>query len=337
MKSMRVLTCLTVLVALGTALPLGAAVKTEQKSQVKFEGMMGRMMGLFGGKAMKEGVVNTIAVKGNRKASFSEYGGEIIDLDEEKVYTIDTRKKNYVVTTFAEMKRRMEEAREKAEKQARQEAGKKEAEPPQQPQEQKMEIDVSLKESGQKKTINGFDCREVVLTVTAREKGKTLEQAGGMVLSSNMWLAPRIEAMKESEEFDRRYAQKLGEIVGIPSAEQAAAALAMYPAFKDMMGKMQAEKVNMDGTAILTTMTLDAVKSPEQMSQQQRESESSDNSPARGIGGLIGRRIMRKKEENPSQAPNRATIMTMNSELLKVTPDVTAADLAVPAGFRESR
>jgi len=136
------------------------------------------------------------------------------------VYVIDTKKKTYEVTTFAEMKRRMEEAREKAEKQARQEAGKKEAEPSQQQQEQKMEIDVSLKESGQKRAINGFDCREVVMTVTAREKGKTLEQAGGMVLTSNMWLAPRIDAMKEAEEFDRRYAQKLGEIVGVPSGNR---------------------------------------------------------------------------------------------------------------------
>jgi hypothetical protein len=334
MRSMRRLVSVTLPLLL-CAMQLGAAVKTEQKSQVKFEGMMGRMMGFFGGKTMKEGVINTVSVKGNRKASLSDYGGEIIDLDEEKVYTIDTRKKTYEVTTFAEMKRRMEEAREKAAKEARQATGKKEAEQPQQAQEPNMEIDFSLKESGQKKNINGFDCREVVMTVTAREKGKTLDQGGGMVLTSNMWLAPRIEAMKESEEFDRRYAQKMGEIVGIPSAEQGAAALAMYPALKDMMGKMQTEKVNMDGTPILTVMTMDAVKSPEQMSQQQRESEPSDNSPTAAIGGLIGRRLMRKKDNPPPQAPNRATIMTMNSELLKVTPDVTAADLSVPAGYRE--
>lgn len=54
---------------------LEADVKTEEKSQVKFEGMMGRMMGLFGGKAMKEGTVNTAAVKGNRKMTVSEYTG----------------------------------------------------------------------------------------------------------------------------------------------------------------------------------------------------------------------------------------------------------------------
>ena len=44
----------------GRALTAGAAaaeVKTRDKGQVKFEGMLGRMMGMFGGKAVKDGVV----------------------------------------------------------------------------------------------------------------------------------------------------------------------------------------------------------------------------------------------------------------------------------------
>ena len=49
-----------------------------------------------------------------------------------------------------------------------------------------------------------------MMTVTVREKGKTLEESGGMVLTSDMWLAPKIAAMKEVAEFDaptrRRYA-----------------------------------------------------------------------------------------------------------------------------------
>ena len=42
-----------------------------------------------------------------------------------------------------------------------------------------------------------------------REKGKTLEQSGGLVMTSDMWLAPKIAAMKEVADFDLRYAQKL--------------------------------------------------------------------------------------------------------------------------------
>ena len=72
-----------------------------------------------------------------------------------------------------------------------------------------MEIDFDVKNTGEKKTINGFDTHQVVMTITVREKGKTLEQSGGMVLTSDMWLAPTIAAMKEIADFDMRYAQKL--------------------------------------------------------------------------------------------------------------------------------
>lgn len=44
------------------------------------------------------------------------------------------------------------------------------------------------------------------MTIMVREKGKTLEQGGGMVLKSNMWLAPTIAAMKEVADFDLKYA-----------------------------------------------------------------------------------------------------------------------------------
>ena len=37
-----------------TAAAAGADVKSTSKAQMKFEGMLGRMMGMFGGKAVKE-------------------------------------------------------------------------------------------------------------------------------------------------------------------------------------------------------------------------------------------------------------------------------------------
>ena len=65
----RVLNDLCNRVASGlTAGSASADVKTREKGQVKFEGMLGRMVGMFGGKAAKEGIVTTNAVKGDRKA-----------------------------------------------------------------------------------------------------------------------------------------------------------------------------------------------------------------------------------------------------------------------------
>jgi uncharacterized protein (DUF2147 family) len=314
-----------------------ADIKTEEKNQAKFEGMMGRMMGLFGGKAAREGTIDTVAVKGNRKMTAGEYTGEIIDLDEQKVYTLDMRKKTYEVVTFEEMRRRLQEAQEKAAKAAKEQPRQEAA--PESGQQPQMEIDFSLKDSGQKRNINGFDCHEVVMTITARQKGKTLEEAGGYVTTSHIWLGPMIPGMKEIAEFDQRYYKEMSGSAGLPgSAEQMAMVTAMYPGMKEMMGKMESENVKMDGTPILTETIMETVRSPEQAAQEsKREGESSGGvTSIRGIGGMLGRKMARKKADEGGPK-TRSTIMTFNHELLKVLPAVAASDVSIPAGFKEKK
>ena len=55
------------LIAHAGRLPVHADVKKEERNQVSFAGMLGRMFNLFGGKSAKEGVVSTVAVSGDRK------------------------------------------------------------------------------------------------------------------------------------------------------------------------------------------------------------------------------------------------------------------------------
>ncbi len=333
MKHRVVVGIAALVLIVATAASVSAEIKTEEKSQVKFEGMMGRMMGLFGGKAAKEGTISTVAVKGNRKITTNEYTGEIIDLDEQKVYNLDMRKKTYEVITFDEMRRRMQEAQEKAAK-----AVKEQPQAEAQPNQQQMEVDFSLKDTGQKKVINGFDCHEVVMTITARQKGKTLEEGGGYVMTSHVWLGPAIPAMKEVSDFNQRYYQALQGPNQVSADAQMAMMAAMYPAMKEMMGKMQTENVKMDGTPILTEMTTESVRSPQQAAQESKqEGESTSVTSVRGIGGLLGRRMARKKDEGAAAPTNRSTVMTMNHELLKAVPAVAASDVSIPPGFKEKK
>ena len=78
-----------------------ADVKTKEKTQVKFAGMLGRIVGMAGGGAAKDGLTNSVAVKGNRMATFNDQNGQIVDLSEEKIYNIDFKKKEYRVYTLA--------------------------------------------------------------------------------------------------------------------------------------------------------------------------------------------------------------------------------------------
>lgn len=322
-----------------TPVALRADVRADEKSHMEFAGMLGKMVNMFGGKAAREGFTSTVAVKGDRKATLNEMTGQIIDLSEEKIYDLDMKKKTVRVTTFAELRRRMEDAQKKAQEDAKKEQP---ADAKPKPSDEKqMEIDFDVKNTGQKKAINGFDTHEVVMTITVREKGKTLEQAGGLVLTSDMWMAPKIAAMKEIADFDRRYYEKLyGPMIAGASAEQVAAAAALYPMLKPAIGKMNTEGAKLDGTAIQTTTTVDSVKSAEQVAQEQKQQSDDDKKSVQGgIGGLAGRFAskMAQKKMGDDSGKTRATFLTMTNEVLKVTTDVGAPDMAVPAGFKETK
>jgi hypothetical protein len=192
---------------------VSADVRSDQRVKFQLGGAIGKLVNIFGGKGAREGVTSIVAVKGNRKATMSDSTGQIIDLSEEKVYDLDIKKKTYKVTTFAEMREEMEKARREAEQSARDMPRDEPSEPskPAQkdPNQKEVEVDFDVKNTGATKKINGFDTRQSIVTITVREKGKTLDEAGGMVMTTDMWLAPSAPSTKELMDFDMRYAQKL--------------------------------------------------------------------------------------------------------------------------------
>ncbi len=307
-----------------SAAPAFADVKTRDKGQVKFEGMLGTMMRMFGGKALAEGIVSTSAVKGNRKATINDLTGRIVDLGEEKIYELDMKKKTYTVVTFAEVRQKIREAQERAAKEAKEaKEAPKEGEPAQPSADGKqVEFDFDVKETGQTRSIAGYDAKQVIMTVTVREKGKTLEESGGVVLTSDSWLGPEIPEMKELAEFEMKYWKAIAPETALVSAEQMAAVAAMYPLIKPAMDRLNQEKGSLKGTPLATTMTFEGVKSKAQLEQQSKESSGS------GLSGMLARKMM-KKDDRP-----RATIFTMSNETLEIAKTVEAADIDVPAGFK---
>jgi hypothetical protein len=301
--------------------PAYADVRAEEKSQVKFEGMLGRMINLFGG---GDPVTQAVSVKGDRKATLGKDRGQIIDLAEEKIYELDLRRKTYTVTTFADLRKKMDEARQKAASQSPQKA-----DAGAQPE---FEVEFSIMESGQRRAINGFDAREVVMTVSVHEKGKPLEQGGGMVMTGNTWLAPKVAGMTEIAEFDRRYAEKLASAV-LLDAQTAAMAAGMYPMMADAMKRMQAENVNLDGTPVLTVVKMEAVPSAEQAKAAPKQEESRPSGLG-GLGGRLARRAIGGGDDKAAAPGGRTLVMTFQNELLKASPAVVDAELAVPADFK---
>ncbi len=334
MKRLLSISALVLTIAMATA-PAYADVKKEERNQVSFSGMLGRMFNFFGGKSAKEGVVSAVAVSGDRKMTITgENTGQIVDLREEKIYDLDLRRKTYKVTTFEELRQQMRDAEAKA----RENAARQPKEEQPQNQGKEVEIDFDIKNTGQTKAINGFDTRQVIATITVREKGKKLEESGGLVMTVDTWLTKAV-SLKEIADFERRYYEKLAGPVSAVDAQQMATAMAMFPGLKEAFARLSRE--DFGGTAIQTTTTVDSVKSAEQMTQAAASpSQSDDRANPASIGGAIGgfmrRRQQQKEQEAPANAnPARSTFMTINNEVLKIASNVTATEVAMPAGFKE--
>jgi len=306
---------------------LRADVKTREKALVKFEGILGGAFKLLGGSAARDGVTSTVAVKGARKSSVSDTAGEIVDLTEEKVYRIDVKKKEYRVVTFAQLRQEWEDAKAQARKNA--DEMKKTEQEPSTPPDRELEFTADIKETGQKKAIAGYDTREVVLTITGKEKGKTLEESGGYVMTSTMWIAPRIAALDDIAQFDLKYIKAVyGDDFGA-QAQQLAAAFAMFPSMQPMMLKMTAEGGKLQGTSLDTTTVFESVKSAEQMKQAQTQQSSGGGGLT---GGLANRMLASRMQPKP-----RSTVFTTVHNILSVDAAASDADVAIPAGYKEKK
>ena len=326
MKRLSSLVLLILIAAVAAPFVVEADVKTREKTTFALEGVLGGMVRVFGGRAAREGVEATVAIKGARKSAINNTTGQIVDLTGQRIYNLDVRRREYRVQTFAELRAQFEKAKADAAKQAA------EAKPEEKEQMQQagreLEFDVAVNETGQRKSLLGHDTREVVLTITGRQKGATLEAGGGFVLTNTMWLAPRIAALDELAAFELKYIRAVYGEAFVGDMQQMAGMMAMYPAFAGMASRMQDEGRKLQGTSLSTTMMFEAVRSEAQMKEA---AEASQPSGGGGLGGMLGRRIMGNRTEPQA----RTKVLTTTHEMLSVDTTVADADVAIPANYRE--
>jgi hypothetical protein len=330
---MKITTCV---VAIGLSASVALAdANVEQKTQFHISGAVGAIVNVFS-RTAREGATSTTIIKGNRKLTRTGDSGEIIDLGEEKVYMVDFARRAYTVKTFADLRREFEEQRERARKEAEKQEKSGKAEKNEGPE---YEVEFDVKSTGAKETINGFNTHEEVMTVTVHEKGKKLEQSGGWVLTSDMWVGPRVPAMREIVDFDLKFMQK---VYGSAMADmrQVAMAMAATPAFGKAMKVMADKGKTLDGTAIRTNMKFETVAGTDPATQQQ-SAQSESNRPTSVSGAIVGglfNKMKERREQKKTEAggsPNRSELFTSTVELTRATSSASADDVAIPSGFKQ--
>jgi hypothetical protein len=324
---------LIAILMLASTLGINADVKSQQKTQTRLEGVAGSLAGMFGGKAVKEGTVTTLALKGNRRMSTTDTSAELIDLDAEKIYRLDLRGKTYTVQTFDEIRTAYQKAMSKGAGREKPTAEKPDGKQPE------MEVDFDVKKTGQQKSIAGFPCEQVIMTVTMHEKGKSVDDAGGLIVTTDIWMAPRNPSLEEQGAFDAKYFQKLYGNQPLPSAPDLTQAMAGNPGMATAMARAQSEGRKLNGTPMLTTMTVTSASGPGGSDTRAEQGGGSDNRLPGALSGLLGRK---KKADPPAEGAaagaggkTRVTLMTTITEVLSIESAVAAADVEIPSGFRQ--
>jgi len=318
-------------ILLFAVLPLAGAVKTKDRSKFEMPGFLGGLMKTFGGKAAKEGIVTETIVLGDRMMTRTDNGqGQLIDLEAEQIHQIEFDKKRYKTITFDEYRENLKKAQEQMSK-----MGGASSQPESRP-EKEMEIDFDIRNTGQSQMKNGFNCQLTIVTVTMREKGKTLEAGGGMRLTSLMWLSKDVPPAGEAADFQRRFTEKLGLF---STDVQAGAMASLYPGFQKLTEKLQEQKGDIEGTAVVTEMTTDLFPDPNSPQAQQGQAAKPSVKDMLGGFGGFGRR--KQKEEPPSQTaqgqPASRTLFKALNETLEVSSAVQPTDVAIPADFKQRK
>jgi hypothetical protein len=190
-----------------------------------------------------------------------------------------------------------------------------------------LEFDVDVRETGQDRSIAGHATREVVLTIAMRERGRKLEESGGLVMTDTLWLAPSVPAIEELTAFHMKYFQAVfGSTFSGLNPQATNALSAMVPGLGTLAERMSQEQRRLKGTPVMSTMMFETVRSAEQM----KAAESQNSGGGGGIGGAIAGRLMRRNAPQP-----RSTVMTSTHEYLSIDNAVTDAEIAIPANFRQ--
>jgi hypothetical protein len=231
-----------------------------------------KAVSFLGGKAMKDmfaPITTTTMVHGNQKAVIGKDSTEITDLDKETITHIDNVHKTYSVMTFAQIRQAFENMPKQME-QAQQQAKQEQAQQPAPPKtDLKTSFDVTVKNTGVTKVINGLTAQEQLVTMQMHvtdPNAPPTEAVNSMtyVVTTDAWISPDPPEVKELQDFDKRFAQKLMAGVDFSAwkaqmTHQNPGMMQMFaskPGSEEAMAQMSKEMAKLQGTRVMEVTSM---------------------------------------------------------------------------------
>jgi hypothetical protein len=314
----------------------------------------------------------TTMVHGNQKAVVSKDFTEITDLDKETVTHIDNLHKTYTVVTFAQMRQAFQQMPKQME-QAQDKAKQEQAPQPQQPKSDvKTSFDVSVKNTGATKEINGLTAQEQLVTLQMHATDPNAAATQGpnavtYVVTTDAWITPDPPEVKEIQDFDKRFGQKLMEGVDLSAFKaqmthnmsqnpEMSQLFAGKPGSADAMAEMGKEMAKLQGTRVMEVTRMGGSATGPAGAQNSdppptATSANSNGSMAGMLGSALGGSVLggfhKKKPQPASDTPTTTTnsdgTQTTSTTLMETTvqrsnfsqASVSSTNFEVPAGFKK--
>ena len=275
-----------VIAGMGILLLLGGSVradlKYEQATQVSGSLIeMLKKMPIIG-KKMNMDSTEIHYFKGDAAATETFVNGkptksQIILLNEEKFVEIDHAQKSYSVATFAEMRAKMEKAMQELKKGQKEKTGE-EADVSMTPK-------ITVKDTGERKVINGYNTRHFILTMAMEVKDQKSGQTGTMETITDLWTTKDIKGFEEQTQFYAKLAEKMGAMTFYREAMAGMQGMMADPNMAKGMAEMKKELAKMEGTPVLTVMYINmpgmpAGSAPPEARQSKKEADTPNVSEA---------------------------------------------------------
>lgn len=268
---------------------------------------------------------------------------EIVRLDQDKLYSVDDKKKTYSETTFAERRAMMQQAMDNMRKaQASQQQATSGVDDTQcEWSEPKSEV----KRTGEKATLTGYQAERVVVTATQSCKDKESDQVCDFGLVLDQWVAPGFEASAEAQEYQRAFAEKLG-LNASTSRDFSERAQSMFGRYQGLWSEVATKMRDVKGYPVKLSFGL-GVGGPQCQSAQQTQASGRPAAPPSiggALGGALGGMFGKKKEAAPAEASTppvvlpggMMSLMSMSTELVSVNRDaVDPQSFELPASYKK--
>lgn len=301
------------------ALPLLADFSYQEKSTVTGGALAGvlKVASVFS-KQAREPIQTTISVKGDRMVTRGPNHATIIDLNNQTITSVELQKKSYSVMTFDQMKQMLEQTQQRLQN------SKNSADAP------SMNFKVSANNTGNSKQVNGYDAKELILKMEMEATDQQSGQTGGMVITTDMWIAPAIDGYGEVREFRKRMAEKLN---WSPGGNMFAA----RPDVERGMAEVSKEIAKLDGMPVMQTIVMSGQGQATGQGQAGGQAQQPAERPSMGglLGGAIGIQRTRKKSDQPADS-QPGSLLEMTTELSGFSSSaVDDAQFTIPAGFKK--